>query len=299
MRILITGAGGLLGSDLTNVLSREHEITAVTHRPATHLNVASRQADFSISGSAAAIINEIKPELLFHCAAMTQVDACETSREQALKLNVGVTQEIIQTCNQTGTFPVFFSTDYVFDGKKMGEYDESDTQAPLNIYGETKFLAEKEIIKNAVHFAVFRISWLYGLNGTCFPKTILEKSKTQKLFEIVSDQTGRPTFTRDIARFFLQLLRQPDCIKKLDRQFFHLGNEGSVSWADFAKYLFEKTDSSAQVKPIPSSQLNRPAKRPQNSVLSLNKVKKVFNLPLRTWQEAAEDFLREYQMSKK
>ena len=295
MKILITGAGGMLGSDLAAILGPQFSCVGAGRNPAPHLQIPYRQQDLTFPGAIAKILLEEKPDLVFHAAAMTQVDDCERNREMAMLLNYQMTRDIVTACNAAGAFLIFFSTDYVFDGKKKGEYLEDDPVHPGNIYGESKALAENFIRETAEHYTIFRVSWLYGRRGKSFPRTLLERAGSQKVFEVVSDQTGRPTYTRDLAKAVQSLLlRGPEILETIDHQIFHLANEGAVSWAGFAERILKAGKyPESQVIPVTSGQLKRPARRPENSVLSTKKAESILKLQLRSWQEALTDFIAE------
>lgn len=297
MKILITGAGGMLGTDLSSALHSHHQILGLGRSPVPHLNIPFRQMDLTNSEAVGSIIKSFGPNIIFHTAAMTHVDGCEKNPEEAIRQNAGVTRTLVKACEGTRTFLIFFSTDYVFDGKKKGEYVEEDKINPKSHYGESKALAEKEILDSKAHAAIFRVCWLYGLKGRSFPRTILEKAREQQAFEVVSDQVGRPTYTRDIAKAFKELLNNQPILEKMDRQIFNLANSGQCSWAEFASFLLANGGyEKATVTSISSKKLARPAARPANSVLSLDKTEKVLGLKLQPWQDAALEFMQEFAM---
>lgn len=299
MKILVTGAGGMLGSDLVKVLRSRFDLIGVGRRDAPPLTLPYWKVDLTQRESISKLCAAEKPRLIFHTAAMTQVDQCELDRKAALRDNLEVTQNILAASNASGSTFIFFSTDYVFDGKKKGEYTEEDTVSPLNVYGESKLLAEKYIQQNAKQFVIFRVSWLYGLRGRSFPRTLLERAQTEKKFKIVCDQIGRPTYTVDLAKFFLDVLDHDEkAFERHGNQIFHLANEGSASWAEFGSFILrEQYGNRVTVDFVSSQEVKRPAHRPQNSILSLRKVRETFGLKLHPWQEAAKNFLQEYRES--
>lgn len=292
-KIFITGAGGMLGSDLVRHLHGPFEVLGAGITAASHLSCSYYQFDLTDFSIAASKVKPFAPQLIFHCAAFTDVDAYERDPEKHLRENAALVESMVKLSNQTGALLIFFSTDYVFDGKKQGEYLESDPLNPKSVYGKSKAEAETYIQKNAAHYAIFRISWLYGTYGKSFPRTIWEKSKTQNLFKVVSDQIGRPTFTKDIAAAFKQLLSKPDALQKIDKQIIHLGNTGQTSWADLASFILDQGSTGGKVEKITSGELNRAAQRPENSVLSLEKAEKTLGIRLRTWQSAVAEFLQD------
>lgn len=303
MKILITGASGLLGSCLVETLSVEHQVFGMDRCPSP----ANPQnphlcKDLTHPQAMTEALEQSQPDLVIHAAAMTQVDPCESEPERAVLLNETMTYRIADACQKAGAFLIFFSTDYVFDGAKEGEYDEEDALNPQSVYGKTKANAENYLRKNIQDFAIFRLSWLYGLQGASFPRTILNKAaEGQKKFQIVSDQIGRPTYVKDLAMGFKQIFHAGEkCHKILRRQTFHLANSGETSWADFAAYFLKKAGhADVSVEKIASEVLQRPAPRPKNSRLSLKKVEKLLGVHLRSWQAACDDFLKEYAHAEK
>ncbi len=291
--ILITGAGGMLGSDLSALLLPEFNVLGVTRNPASHLRSSCLQADLADSARTSQIVKEFSPQLIFHCAALTNVDDYELHPEEYLAKSAALTKSIVQAANEANAVLVFFSTDYVFDGEKKSPYKEDDLLNPLNVYGRSKAEAERYIKENAETFVIFRVGWLFGLHGKSFPKTILEKSKTQSCFSVVADQVGRPTYTRDIAENLRNILQSfPERMEMLRNNVFHIGNEGTVSWAGLAEFILRRSGSQGSVQPIMAVELGRPAKRPKNSVLDLGKAAELLGLRFRSWEPAVLDFIQ-------
>ncbi len=297
MKVLITGAGGMLGTDLAKALSPFSDVTGAGITPAPHLQISYDQTDLSDRSATKDLISSQKPGLIFHAAAMTNVDACESARDLAIQGNVDVTRHVVDSANEAGAFVVFFSTDYIFNGEKNGEYLENDPPCPLNVYGDSKVLAEKYVRENASDYWIVRLTWLYGFHGKSFPRTILERAPRQKKFEVVNDQVGRPSYTKDVAEAFAGLFKKnPAGFKPWNREIFHFANQGTVSWADFARTVLKLAGEESEVVPISSFQLDRPARRPHNSVLSLTKAREKLGIEFRPWQEALADFLKEFRM---
>lgn len=295
MKILITGASGMLGTDLTAELKPHFQVSGAGLLTSAQPDYF--QTDLSLRSNVAALFAQKKPDLIFHTAAMTDVDGCESRRKEALTANLEMTRHLVDEANARQARLIFFSTDYIFDGTKEGEYLESDSPCPINFYGETKLLAEKYIQQAAAKYVIFRITWLYGLHGKSFPRTLLERAKNQKKFEIVADQIGRPTYTRDVARAFSGLLsKDPLIFETKGNRVYHLANSGKTSWAEFAEFIFlQAGHTDTEVVRMDSSRLTRPARRPLNSVLSLEKAKNTFGISLRPWQDAVQEFILEFQ----
>ncbi len=292
-KILITGAGGMLGTDLAAVLDPHFEVAGLERRPVAHLNVPYDICDLTHVRKTRDAVLSRRPNVVIHAAALTDVDYCEDHHDEAEENNVGATQNVADACNELGIPVIFFSTDYVFDGSKKDPYTEEDAPCPVNFYGQTKLRAERYLLEKAGRALIFRITWLYGVWGRSFPKAILRQAAEVKKMTVVDDQVGRPTYSWDIAQNLLTVLRDHRArVEAEGREIFNLGNEGTVSWADFARFILKAEGLEAiKVENIPSTKLKRPAPRPLNSVLALEKARKTFGLAPRSWQEAVSEFL--------
>lgn len=294
MKILITGSAGMLGTDLVAELKPRFKIAGSGLVPSDQPNYT--QSDLSVRANVSGLFKKEMPDLVIHTAAMTDVDGCETRREDSLKANYEMTRLLADAANEYKARLLFFSTDYIFSGMNPGQVMEDAAPDPVNYYGETKLLAENYIKKNSLKYVIFRITWLYGLHGKSFPRTMLELVKTRKKFEVVDDQKGRPTYTKDVARAFSAMLEKKSLFENKGNTVYHLCNTGEASWADFAEFIFRNSGyPEVEVARIDSTRLNRAAKRPFNSVLSLDKVKAELGICLRPWQEAILEFIADYQ----
>lgn len=293
LKVLITGAGGMLGTDLTNVLRHDFEIIGIDRRPVTHLTVPYDICDLTQARKTRDAILSHKPDVVIHSAAMTDVDYCESHKDEALENNVVATKNVVAAANEVGAPLIFYSTDYVFDGKKSGEYAESDNTGPLSFYGKTKLLGEEAILAGAQRAIIFRITWLFGIWGRCFPKGILRQAAESKEINVVNDQIGRPTWSWDVAQAMLRVLKRGnDALFKPGTEIYHLGNSGTVHWADYARFILKNSGlQDIKINDIPSAKLERPAPRPANSVLALKKASEMLDLKMRSWEEATLEFL--------
>lgn len=296
MKILITGAGGMLGSDLAFCLEKDHEVTGIARHRSPHLKIPFLELDLTDPDTFNSVLDKIKPEVIFHAAAKTDVDDCERHPSEAELFNATMTRDVAQACKERNIFLVFFSTDYVFDGEKKDPYCELDPVCPKNQYGKSKAKAEKYIQDINPAYAIFRISWLYGKYGKSFPRTLLEKGTSQKVFRVVNDQKGTPTLTQDIAQVMETLCRDWTLYKsKLQGQIFHLANQGQTDWCAFASFIFQKAHyREVIVEPISSQELKRPAERPSNSLFDQSKVFDTLGLRLRPWPSAVEQFINNF-----
>lgn len=294
MKILVTGAGGMLGSDLVSVLCEKHGVVGGGRRPAPHLKIPYQVVDLTDAAKTERWIEKEKPEVILHAAAMTKVDLCETNRSEALAGNLETTRSVTEACNRIGAPVFFFSTDFVFDGTQEGSYAEDAPPCPINVYGESKLLAERYLLLRGKRFFILRTSWLYGKEGDNFPKKVLRQAETGKPFRMVSDQYGNPTYSRDLADAVSQMLQVLETEKKKENQIYHVANAGSVSRYELALAILKKRKLPVDfVTPIPSAEVRFPARRPQNSVLSTEKLKSDFGIQLRGWEEALAAYLKE------
>lgn len=278
MRIAITGADGMLGTDLCSILSRKHEIIKLIY-PGFNIIYADEVRSV-IAGN--------EPDLVIHTAAYTDVDGCEDNFDEAFNINAFGTENVAHASKEANIPMIHISTDYVFDGKKDSPYVEEDAPNPLSVYGKSKLEGEKYVSKLLDKFYIIRTSWLFGKAGKNFVKTIISKARQNLELSVVSDQIGSPTYTHDLAEGILSLIS-----KKPKFGIYNITNDGTCSWYEFAteilKYINKKD---VKVVPTSSETLNRKAKRPKNSKLSNSKINKL-GVRLRPWTEALHDYLKD------
>ena len=298
MKILITGAGGMLGTDLVARLSSTDELVGVGRKAAPRMPIPFKAVDLTKPGVAEEMVQSVRPEIILHAAAMTDVDGCETNRVEALRGNFQVTRSVADAANRVGALIIFFSTDFVFDGKKEGPYVETDVPHPLSVYGESKLLAERYLMLRSKRFLILRTSWLFGSAGNNFPRKILKQAASGKPFSVISDQFGNPTFTGDLSDAVVKILRiLSEKPEQGLNEIYHVANEGVVSRFEFSRTILKKKGVRAElVTPISSEAAPpRPAARPRNSALSTAKLKERYGITLRHWEEGLETFLEEDQ----
>lgn len=277
MKYFITGVGGQLGYDLKEeLLNRgEKNIVAPTSE---ELDITNRQAVLDL-------IKAEKPDVIFHCAAYTAVDNAEDDKEKCFAVNVEGTKNIVDASIEIGAKILFMSTDYVYDGTKDSPYLETDNLNPQSVYGESKALAEKEVMRNSKYY-ITRISWVFGKNGKNFIKTMLNLSKTRDTLNVVSDQIGSPTYTKDLAKVLVDMAHAEKY------GIYHVTNEGYCSWAEFADAIFKKAGKNMKVNYIESKDYPQKATRPKNSRMNKDKLKSNFK-SLPTWEDALDRYLKE------
>ena len=286
MKILLLGHKGMLGSDLLLRLGRKHEVVGLD----------KEEIDITSLPACEKAVKEIEPEIVINAAAYTNVDGCENAQRECLGVNAEAVLNIAVSCRKKNIRIVHFSTDYVFDGSSSEPYKEDDSCSPINVYGTSKLAGENYLRQLSDNYILIRTAWLYGKNGKNFVQTILDKAATTDKLEVVDDQIGSPTYTRDLAVAVDLLLERN--IKGI----FHITNRGNCSWFQFAcKILQAGGITGVQVLPIKTDQLMRPARRPCYSVLSMQKFIAATGKTMQPWQLALQDYLHDvrYQSSKK
>ncbi len=288
-RILITGAAGQVGAELTSLLSQRTAVIAL-----------DRQAcDLSDLGQIAAIVKSYAPTAIINAAAYTNVDRAETELELVRSID-GIAPGILATIAKELDIPlIHLSTDYVFDGRNCIPYLETDPTAPSSIYGQAKREGEMEIERIGGKYLNLRTAWVYGSYGKSnFVKTMLRLGSTREEIRVVSDQIGTPTWAKTIAVTIDRLLPRL-AAGELESGTYHLTNSGVASWYDFAVAIFDRASSLGfplQVQtiiPITTAEYPTPAVRPNYSVLSNQKLTKVLNYTLPHWQQDLNRMLQE------
>ncbi len=289
----------MLGSDFADALS-DATLLGIGRHAKPHTRIPFEICDLTDPDKTEHWLSSFKPEWIIHAAAMTQVDLCESRQDDAFRNNVTATRNIALSARKHGAKVIFFSTDYIFDGKKTGEYEENDTPNPLSVYGKSKLEAEKVLQISGCQYLIFRISWLFGIRNRSFPEAILELASKEGEIPVVKDQIGRPTYSPDVALAISNLILHPtEKIKLSLNSIYHLANNDVTSWYDYAKLILKMSEiKDIRILPITSDELKRPAPRPANSVLSLKKCEKDLGIHLRPWQEALQDYLSELKRRK-
>ncbi|MEK6766581.1 MAG: dTDP-4-dehydrorhamnose reductase [Planctomycetota bacterium] len=284
MKILITGSHGMLGTDIVNLL--REKMSSPTHNDDLEVIEAPHEKlDITLEDEVSDFISRHKPDIIINCAAFTNVDKCETEREIAFKVNALGPKYIAAAAKECGARVIHISTDFVFDGNSDRPYIEEDQTNPLSEYGRTKLEGERNIQNHCNAFLIVRTSWLFGHNGTNFVEKMLELAGHNKELSIVTDETGSPTYTADLAGALWTLIKQ-EC-----EGIFHVANEGSCSRYEWAKNIFETRGYNINIHPIKSSQYKRPAKVPLNSTLNCQRFSTATGILMRPWQEALSAYL--------
>lgn len=290
-RVLVTGAGGMLGRALVSAL-HDFEVVGLGRRPSCGLTIPYRACDLGHRAQAYDTIRFFRPDAVIHAAAMTDVDGCEKDPKEAFRVNRDGTRHVVEALEDKNTLLVFLSTDYVFDGRKKGPYDESDAPCPLNVYGRSKWEAEACVRARCGRSVIVRTSWLFGPHGKNFVDSILRLAEKRKVLQVVADQKGRPTYAPDLAQALRALIvswdRKGGCAAGL----LHVANRGEINWFGFAREILSLNGRKCRLESVTSEKLGRPARRPANSVLSTELFDRIVGSPLRGWREALRDYLK-------
>jgi dTDP-4-dehydrorhamnose reductase len=275
MKIAVTGAGGMLGQALCKAFSN-HSIHALSSRD---LDITSLQA-------VRALFRDLKPDWILHTAAFTNVDDAESNSFEAYRVNALGTRNVAAAACDNQSRLLYYSTDYVFDGKLDRSYREWDSANPVNEYGRSKLAGESFVRSLCPFHLIVRTSWLFGPGGSHFVQKTLQRAEKDRQLKVVHDQHGSPTFTPDLAYMTL-------CLVEADKRgTYHATNSGECSWYEFACEIVTLSEIKAEVNPIASSELGAPAQRPVRSVLD-NYLLKLEGIPLlRPWQSALATFLK-------
>lgn len=269
MKILVTGAGGMLGRDVVQVF-RDASIDVVGYTK-LHLDITNPEDVIKI-------INVEAPTHIINCAAYTKVDDAEEHREECFRVNVTGVQNLIQVCQGRKIKLIQISTDYVFDGSKQN-YTEDEPVRPLNYYGLTKSQSEIAIQEQLTNYAIVRTSWLYGHQGSNFVETIIKRAGTHDEIKVVDDQMGSPTYTIDFVLKLVEVLSKESGI-------YHISNQGMCSWFEFASTIVALRGLECLILPCTSVDYYQKATRPKYSVLKSTKLSAT-----RHWRDALEEYI--------
>ena len=312
MKVLVTGVAGQLGHDVMNELAkRGYEgigtdiapayAGAEDNTPVTKMSYVS--LDITNEEAVSKVINDLRPDVVVHCAAWTAVDLAEDEDKQAKvrDINANGTAYIAKSCKEVGAKMVYISTDYVFDGQGETPWQpDCKDYAPLSVYGQTKLEGELAVASTLDQYFIVRIAWVFGVNGQNFIKTMLRIGKKLEKLTVVCDQIGTPTYTYDLSRLLV------DMIETEKYGYYHATNEGGyISWYDFAKAIFaaaekmghsEYAPENLTVAPVTTAEYGvSKAARPFNSRLDKSKLVEEGFEPLPTWQDALERYLGEIE----
>ena len=283
MKILVTGASGQLGQEFKNNITKsdfdfyfanENELD-ITNKDDVLNYITNNQINF-----------------ILNCAAYTDVDGSELNKELALKVNSFGVKNLVEVCEEKKIKMIHFSTDYVYNSKSINPIIEDSNIDPINFYGFSKREGEKFIENSLSESIVIRTSWLYSNYENNFVKTMIDKGKNGDELYIVNDQFGCPTYAKDLVNVILGMLNSK---VKPKNKIYNYSNEGFTNWYDFAKKIFELKRINCQIMPVDSENYKTIAKRPKYSVTDKSRIKDIFNISVRNWEDALKEFIFNYK----
>ncbi len=295
VKIVLTGCAGMLGRPLAELLSAKAEVTGIVlTMPEEKPKGVSRLISGDVADPVwADEIRRINPDWVIHSAAMTDVDGCEKNPDEALRVNGKATENWAKICRDLDKPLLYVSTDYVFDGSKQGAYEETDPTHPVSAYGASKLAGETAALALVPKVLVARTAWTYGAGGKNFIDQILARATQNLELRVVDDQVGSPSYTNDVADGIVRLMGafEQNGFSPEARGVYHIVNNGSCSRWELAVKILELTGIRMPVQKIGSAEIQRPAKRPANSVLSTERFNRLTGQALRPWQEALYSYL--------
>lgn len=276
MKVLVTGAKGQLGQDVLCLLENQ---------PWEVFGFGREELDITNEEQVREKVLAIKPNIIIHTAAYTQVDQAESDEETAFKVNAEGTKYLAQAAEAVEAKFCYVSTDYVFDGTNNEPYKTNDETNPQTIYGKSKLAGEQYTSEYCSKYFIVRTSWVFGLYGNNFVKTMLRLANERSELGVVSDQFGSPTYTTDLARFIIGL------VETNKYGIYHASNSGVCSWYEFAKEIFRQSNKSVNVNAISTAEFQRPAQRPAYSALEQKKITEQGLSMLPNWKDALGRYL--------
>jgi len=275
MKVLLLGAGGMLGQDLVATTPQEVSLLPLTHAA----------LDISDTESMRACVEQFRPELIINAAAYTAVDKAETEPQLAFRVNAEAVEQLGRLAAAVRARLLHFSTDYVFDGTASEPYREDADPAPLNQYGASKLAGERALKQTNAEFLIVRTQWLFGSNGRSFPKTMLERARRGLKTTVVTDQLGRPTFTRDLAVAVWALVGLPLA------GVLHVANSGTATWFEVADRVFAALGVRSLLAGCTTAEYATAAQRPLRSVLDTTAHEVATGHALPHWEQALAEFI--------
>lgn len=305
MKVLITGATGMLGCDLCKEFSAEGDVTGLARgqREAKQCRASEiLAADITDRDRLIQIVRKLKPGIVINSAAIADVDFCELNPEEAFKINAEGAKNAADAAEEAGALFMQISTDYVFDGEKGSAYTEEDKPNPLSVYGDSKLAAEDYVRSSAGRYAIIRSSWMFGACGKNFVDFVVESAKKGDKITAISEKFGSPTYTADLAKAIFDLavkMKQGNpaaagrsaSLRRAPSGIYHISNEGVSSRYEFAKEILDLCKLKAEVIAITAKDAGGPASRPKLSALDNAKIGKTLGYKLRHYREACKDYL--------
>ena len=279
MKILVTGASGQLGQEFQNNVSKSKDDFYFTDE--TELDITNKNHVLNYVSN-----NKIK--LIINCAAYTNVNESETNKKLAIKINSSAIKNLVEICEEKKLKMIHFSTDYVYNSNSINPIKEDSNINPINYYGFSKREGEKIIEKSSSDLIIIRTSWLYSMYGNNFVKTMIKKGEKGEKIYVINDQFGCPTYSKDLVDCTLNIISS----NKLNKyKVYNFSNEGYTNWYDFTKKIFELKKINCSIIGQDSDNYKSLAKRPKYSVTDKSRIKDTFNINIRKWEDALEEFI--------
>lgn len=290
MKILLTGAGGLLGTELGRILGGDPVARPTLPAPMSdHLAIPLTHADLDVTDADAVrrVLARHAPEVVVHCAAYTSVDRAESEPLQARRVNVEGAAHVARASAELGALLVYLGTDFVFDGEREEPYRPDDPTGPLGVYGRTKLEGEEVVRAAGPAHLLVRTSWVYGAGGRNFVDAVLERVRSGEDLRVVADQTGRPTWARNLAATLLEL------VERGARGVWHVADAGTTTRHGLAVAALRAAGEEARVRPVSTGEYGAPASRPRYSVLDTSATEAFLGRPMVPWRDALARYLAE------
>jgi dTDP-4-dehydrorhamnose reductase len=290
--VLVTGVNGQVGRNMQRIFDDSFDV----------VGFSSQELDIADAAAIHTIFELVGPDIVINAAAYTNVEDAEINNDLADRTNFHAVKYLCDACLKHNSLLVHFSTDYVFDGTKVGSCTEQDHANPLNIYGQSKLAADDYIIESANQYIIFRLAWVYSACGTNFPNKILQAAQVKDRLTVVDDQIGTPTSADFIANTVHQFIATKDTSKKLNfNGLYNLVPNGAASWFEFAVLLLSRAEAmgfdlkckAKDVVPIKSSRWSQSAKRPQRVVLDNRSIQQALGIRFAPWEMYIDDFLEQ------
>jgi len=283
MKLVVLGAGGRLGAALIREFRPKHEVVGFNHAQLDLSNLESVREELSATTF----------DVLVNAAAFTNVDACETERDRAFRINAEAPGVLAEICNEKDAKLIHFSTDYVFDGQKRAPYTEDDQANPISAYGESKLAGERNVLAAGDEHLVVRVSWVFGPDRPSFVDAMIKRAQQDEKIDAISDKFSTPTYTHDIANMLPQFFD-----RGVAGGVLHFANAGECTWQEYAQWALDccrDAGISLKARTVGTLKLsdmtNWVARRPVYSVLSSAKYAQLTGTPPRTWRQAVADYI--------
>jgi dTDP-4-dehydrorhamnose reductase len=279
--IIVTGANGQLGNELRELSPQYPQYRFIF--------LSKDELDISDAEKIFLVFKNTVPDFCINCAAYTAVDKAEIEKEAAYKINAGSVSNLAKAAKKTRTQFIHISTDYVFNGRSDEPYSEDHPTDPINVYGHSKLQGEVACQEENEESIIIRTSWIFSRFGNNFVKTMLRLMQTKKEISVVADQYGSPTYAADLAQTIIQIINTKNWVPGI----YHFSNEGETNWFEFAKVIKENIKADCIIHPISTEQYPTPARRPGYSVLSKEKIKRVYSIIPNHWKDSLAICLNE------